>query len=193
MSILKRSADLVYTFRFLKLLTTDFRDTEAFKLGVIDENGKKIKKGSLSSEEKSAYTTFHRLVFNIKKILALGPGRGKLASYVSALYLIKEFYGLSDKSMNRILENSDVDAAEILEESSLWFICEDRMLAPGHYKIKTSKLINSTCEELVKPSDRIRVEDNCYPVGSLFGMDVYEAIHIPTSQKVYVTAGELLK
>lgn len=193
MSLLKRSADLVYTFRFLKLLTTDFRDTEAFNLGIIDENGKKIKKGSLSSEEKNSYTSFHRLVFNIKKLLALGPGRGKLASYVSALYLLKEQYGVSEKTLSKKLEELGIDLSEVIEESSTWFICEDRMLAPGTYKVKEAKLINRTCEEMVKPFDRIRVEMDSFPVGSLFGMDVYEAIHISTNQKVYVTAGELSK
>ena len=35
MGILKRAGDLVYTFRFLRLLTTSFEDTEAFKKGII--------------------------------------------------------------------------------------------------------------------------------------------------------------
>ena len=43
MSIIKRAGDLVYTFRFLRLLTTAFEDTEAFKLGIIDKDGKRDK------------------------------------------------------------------------------------------------------------------------------------------------------
>ena len=43
MGLLKTAADLVYTIRFLKLLVTPITDTDAFKAGIIDENGKKRK------------------------------------------------------------------------------------------------------------------------------------------------------
>ena len=42
--MIKRAADLVYTFRFLTLLVTPFEKTEAFKLGLVGEKGKKLKK-----------------------------------------------------------------------------------------------------------------------------------------------------
>ena len=48
MSLIKRAGDLVYTFRFLALLVTKFEDTEAYKLGIIDENGKRRKDFNLS-------------------------------------------------------------------------------------------------------------------------------------------------
>jgi len=71
MGIIKRAGDLVYTFRFLKLLVTDFKDTKAFELGLIDEKGKKLKK-PVSADERDVYTPFHRLVFNIKKLIPAG-------------------------------------------------------------------------------------------------------------------------
>ena len=37
-----RAIDLFVTYRFLKLLTTPFEKTDAFKLGIIDENGNRI-------------------------------------------------------------------------------------------------------------------------------------------------------
>lgn len=65
MGIISRTGDLFYAFRFLKLLVTPWEKTTAFELGIIDENGKVLKKGSQRNtpEEKSAYTVFHRLVF----------------------------------------------------------------------------------------------------------------------------------
>ena len=67
MSLASRAGDLYYTFRFVKLLTTPWEETDAVKLGILDSQGKRIKgKKISSSEEKDAYTTFHRLVFNIK-------------------------------------------------------------------------------------------------------------------------------
>ena len=66
--LLSRAGDMFYAFRFLKLLVTPFEKTKAFEMGLIDKNGKKIKKAELPAE-KATYTIFHRLVFNIKKIL----------------------------------------------------------------------------------------------------------------------------
>ena len=68
-----RAIDLFVTYRFLRLLTMPFEDTDAFKLGIIDENGnrvmqKKVKKPAVelvTSEQKSSYTILHNLVFNI--------------------------------------------------------------------------------------------------------------------------------
>ena len=37
-----RAIDLFVTYRFIKLLVTPFKETEAYKLGIIDENGKRI-------------------------------------------------------------------------------------------------------------------------------------------------------
>lgn len=195
MSILSRSADLVYTFRFLRLLTTDFEDTNAYKLGIIDEKGNRIKSKKITtSEEKSAYNSFHRLVFNIKKLLAKAPGgSSRLASYAAALFLIKEKYNLDDSSVQRIVEKSNVDTLDFINESSSWFLSDDKMLSPGIYRVRNDKLLNVTCEELVKAKDRVRVLEDCYPVGDVLGVDVYEAVHVPTNQKVYVTIGELVK
>lgn len=195
MSLLTRSADLVYTFRFLKLLVTNFEDTNAFKLGIIDEKGNRIKsKKLMSSEEKSAYNPFHRLVFNIKKLLAKVPGGGsKLASYAAALFLIKEKFEVSDKNLEKILEKSGLEVMDLLRENTEWFLLEDKMLSPGVYRIRNEKVVNSTCEELVKEKDKVRVMDGSYPIGDVFGIDVYEAVHIPTNQKIYITVGELLR
>ena len=71
-----RAIDLFVTYRFLKLLTTPFEKQEAFKLGIIDKDGNRIKKEKstlpavelTTVELKNAYTILHKLVFNIKKI-----------------------------------------------------------------------------------------------------------------------------
>ena len=39
-----RAIDLFVTYRFIKLLTTPFEKTEAYKLGIIDADGKIISK-----------------------------------------------------------------------------------------------------------------------------------------------------
>ena len=100
-----RAIDLFVTYRFIKLLVTPFERTEAFKLGIIDKDGNRImppKKSGVrqtkpeplrTTEERSAYTVLHKLVFNIKKLFAKVPGlRTKLGTYAAALFLLKDTF-----------------------------------------------------------------------------------------------------
>ena len=192
MGVLTKSADTVYTMRFLTLLTTAWEDTNAFKLGLIDKEGKKLRKPQ-TEEEKSAYNLFHRLVFNIKKLINKAPGgSSKIASYAAGLFLLKEHLSLSDETLERLLDEMDIDHVDFLEESNQWYVTQDYMLSPGQYKLAVAnKVISSTVEEMTKKNDKILVEENNYPVANLFGVDIYEVIHTPTHQKIYVTAGEL--
>ena len=87
-----------------------------------------------------------------------------------------------------------MDPSDFLSESSQWFTTQDGMLSPGIYRLyEGGKMINSTGEEFGKKDDKVRVEMDTYPVYNLFGLDIYEVIHTPTNQKIYVTSGELLK
>lgn len=187
MGILKRAGDLVYTFRFLRLLTTNFEDTDAYKMGIIDGNGKRIRKPE-TPEEKNVYTPFIRLVFNVKKLI---PG-GKIGSYASALYLIKEHLGISEAKLMEALKEEGIDPLEFMLEESKWFVLEDSRLSPGDYRVQVDKVLNETFDDIVNRKDYITIDDNCYPVGTIFGHNVYEATHKRSRQKVYVTVQELM-
>ena len=54
MSVVSRTADLFYAFRFLKLLVTPWDKMEAFDLGVIDDNGKVFGGADLRREHHSS-------------------------------------------------------------------------------------------------------------------------------------------
>jgi len=58
MGVLSRAGDLVYAFRFLRLLTTPWEKSKAFELGLVDENGKKLKKAT-TPEKKNFFSVFH--------------------------------------------------------------------------------------------------------------------------------------
>ena len=83
--------DLILIYQFLKRLTTPFDKTEAFKLGLIDEQGKRTDKKIETTQEERAYGYFDRMVFNLKKLIEKVPGgKSRLASYAAALFLIRE-------------------------------------------------------------------------------------------------------
>jgi len=198
MGIIKRAGDLVYTFRFLRLLTTKFEDTEAFKLGIIDKDGKRLKSYDLNnmdnrSNYKEYYTPFHRLVFNIKKLLAKAPGGDtRLASYAAALYLLKENFGVNEGNIKKGLQKLNIDITDILGEGSTWFLLEDQRLSPGYYRIKHDKVLSESLDEVARKKDSIIVKENAYPVGSIFGLNIYEAVHKNTKKKIHITIDELL-
>lgn len=187
MGILSQAADAAYAFRFLKLFVTPFEKTVAFELGIIDEKGKNlrpIRKLGLQ-KEKAAYTPFIRLVFNLKKLLALVPGgRSKLASYAAALYLLKEKDNLNDETIDLILDKleSDLDLDESRE-----YLSDFEELNPGRYYLKNTLPHYETGEEIFNEGDIIINDDLQTPVGNLAGINIFTAIHEKTKQKVYFT------
>lgn len=102
-----RFVDNVIAYRILSMLVKNFKDTQAYKLGIIDDKGKVLKKASSlkTSKERDAYTYLHRLVFNMKRIINKLPGgESKLKSMVTALFLIKEYYE-SDSRTTSLMED----------------------------------------------------------------------------------------
>ena len=195
MGILKRAADLGYTFRFIRMMVMDWTSWDAYKLGIIDENGKRNKSVRLDDDEKkSAYTPFIRLAANIKRLVAKLPGGGsKLGSFASALYIIKEKYKLKEKNLKDICEKCDVEILDFLNEKNEWFLLEDKQLSQGIYRVANPKLLNKSCSEMVWPKDQVRIDEECFPVGDVFGVDIYEATHIKTNQNIFITASELIR
>ena len=71
MSIASAAGNIYFAYQFLTKLTKPFKDTDAYRLGIIDEKGKVLKRRSTlkTREEKEAYTVSDTLVFNLKKLL----------------------------------------------------------------------------------------------------------------------------
>jgi|TARA_R110000822_G_scaffold1367_4_gene6363 hypothetical protein len=89
--------DLFLVYSFVKRLSTPFKETSAYKLGLIDEKGKTLKKAS-SKNEKNAMTYYDKLIFNLKRLLAKLTGvEGKMTTFAAALLLLKE----SEKTKNK--------------------------------------------------------------------------------------------
>ena len=193
MGLIKRAADLAYTFRFIRMMAMDWKEWDAYKLGIIDENGKRLRDVKLDSDEKkSAYTPFVRLAANLKRLVAKVPGGGsRLGSFASALFLIKEKVG--EKGIKSICEEMNIEVLDFLNEKNEWFLLDEKQLSPGIYKVRNPKLLNGSCAEMVWPKDQVRIQDDCFPVGDVFGVDIYEATHVNTDKQVYVTASELIR
>jgi len=98
-----RFVDSIIAYRILRMLTTPFEETDAFRLGIIDAKGKELKKmSSLNTvDERDAYSILHRMVFRLKRIIEKVPVENKkLVSFAAALSLVKEQYELKHEPIN---------------------------------------------------------------------------------------------
>ena len=195
-----RAIDALIAFRLIKLLVTPFNKTEAFKLGIIDERGKVLKKyRSLERiEERRAYTILHRLVFNIKKLIEKVPGgKSRLASYAAALFLIKEHVKeyqdtdgqLVEKEFYKYLKDNDLveeDDGEIKEEIAF----ADKLLK-GTYKLVNDVGVDEDDKVIGKAGDKVTVYSDQAPKDTVMGQDVFEVIHDKTKDVLLVTIEDI--
>jgi hypothetical protein len=192
--------DAFITFRFLKLLVTPFNKTEAFKLGIIDERGKILRKYKTLEriEERQAYTILHRLVFNVKKLIEKVPGgKSRLASYAAALFLIKEHVNeyhdsdgkLVEKEFYKYLKDNDLleeEDGEIKEEITF----ADKLLK-GTYKLSQDVGVDEDDKVIGKKGDTVTVYSDTVPTDSVMGQDVYKVIHDKTKDELLVTIEDI--
>ena len=190
MGIISRTGDLFYAFRFLKLLVTPFEKTQAFELGIIDKEGKILKKAidRTTPDEKSAYTVFHRLVFNLKRIMAKAPGgKSVVARYGAALFLIKEHTGMSDSKLLKTLEKALDTPFENELNENYWYQDEEARLMPGNYVLTEDIASPITGELIAKRNERIIVDDFKSPIGSISNINIYRVKHSKTNQDIYIS------
>jgi hypothetical protein len=112
--------DLWLVYSFIRRLATPFNKWEAYKLGIIDENGNILKKRKdlTTVRERNAFGVFDVMILNLKKLLAKVPGgSSRIASYAAALFLIREWKHFSDSS----LLTEDISDEEITESIGLFF------------------------------------------------------------------------
>ena len=190
MGIISRTGDLFYAFRCLKLLVTPFEKTKAFELGIIDKEGKTIKKGAArgTPEEKSAYTVFHRLVFNLKRLIGKAPGgKSLVARYGAALFLIKEHTGMSDGKLLRSLEKAlDMPIEDELNEN-YWYQDQESRLMPGNYVLTEDMASSTTGEIIARINEKVIVDDFKTPIGCVSNINIYKVLHSKTKQEIYVS------
>ena len=141
-----RAIDLLIAYRVIKMLVTPFDRQPAFKYGIIDKDGNVLKKYNTikGTEEKRSYTILHRFVFNLKRILAKVGIRGALGSFAVAAALLFK-------------ENKEFVKYKSLIESTI---------------LKHLKETNQYDDFLAEHRNMSEINDE--PIGTYFGVDVYE-------------------
>ena len=191
---MSRAVDLFVTYRFLKLLVTPWHKQEAFKLGIIDKNGKALKKArDLGLEsERAAFTLLHRLVFNCKRIMSKIPFvRSQLGTYAAALFLLKEHYNIENlpeaEVTKYLLENKLIDLNDSISEEVIGF---GNMLPMGEYKLKDQ--VTADDDEIdAQPGDVVTALEDTPPSDRVLGVDIFPVIHQKSNKKIYVSLEDI--
>ena len=201
-----RAIDLFVTYRFIKLLVTPFDKTPAFKLGIIDKDGNRLKEKSVARgmvptqlntiEEKSAYTILHKLVFNIKKIFAKVPGlRTKVGTYAAALFLLKDTFKESvddpdvfEKEFMKYLKEQGYEIDDSISEEVIGF---GEVLPKGEY-VLVNDILNKEEEELTaKKGDKVIAFQDEAPIDSVLGVDIFSVVHEKSKEVIYVSLEDI--
>ena len=188
-----KGADFFYALRFLRLLTTKWNRTTAFKLGLIDNKGTVLKKPE-NDKEKAAYNIFHRLVFNIKRLINKLPlGRSTFASYLGALFLIREHTGITDDKLIKVIkEATGYDLTDYTAEINEWYLTENGDIETGKYALAHDIALPKTGELLAKKDTWVDIVEST-PHGYILGHTVYKANHTKTRQVIYVTQEDIYR
>ena len=199
-----RAIDLFVTYRFLKLLTTPFSKTDAFKFGIIDEKGNRIMQKGISqpevplntTERQSSYTILHKLVFNIKKIFEKVPGlRTKVGTYAAALFLLKDTikesvddHHMFEKEFMKYLKENNIEFDDSISEEVIGF---GEVLPKGEY-VLVNDILNNEEEELsAKEGDKVVTYEDEAPVDTILGIEIFPVIHIKSQEKIYVSLEDI--
>jgi len=198
-----RAIDLFVTYRFIKLLVTPFEKTEAFKLGIIDEKGKRILEPGTNkpttlrtTEERNAFTVLHKLVFNIKKIFNKVPGlRTKLGTYAAALFLLKDTFKESvddpdvfEKEFMKYLKEQGYEIDNAVSEEVIGF---GEVLPKGEYTLSNDILSKEEEELAAKKGDKVVAYKDEAPIDSILGVDIFPVVHLRTKEEIYVGLEDL--
>ena len=204
-----RAIDLFVTYRFIKLLVTPFEKTEAFKLGIIDEKGNRVRpprdpktnvrpaiEPLRTSEEKNSYTILHKLVFNIKKIFEKVPGlRTKLGTYAAALFLLKDTFkeevedpDMFEKEFMKYLKEQGIEIDDSISEEVIGF---GEVLPKGEY-VLVNDILNKEEEELTaKKGDKVIAFEDEAPVDTVLGVEIFSVVHVKSQEKIYVSLEDI--
>ena len=168
------AVELFMTYKFIRLLVTPWKKTDAFDAGVIDDKGKLlVKVKDQSSAQKKTYTIFERLVFNIKRLMEKIPfGSSRIKSYAAALYLLKEETGMAEEDILKVLEdighNTSIDINE-----------EHKELHEGQHILNHDLFENN--------KGTIVNLDSIKPVGYFAGVPIYK-----TRENILISVGNIL-
>ena len=192
-----RAIDLFVAYRFLRILTTPWEDQDAFKFGIIDKDGKLLRKVNTlkTDEEKKSFTLLHRLVFNLKRILHKIPlVKSKIGTYATALFLLKqsvvtdeEESSMIEKTFTNWLIDNGYAHPNDLEEAVIGI---GENLPKGKYKLNQD-IFTDKSEIKGNKGDVVVAFSDVSPTDEVLGQSIFKVVHQRSKEEIYVALEDL--
>ena len=193
-----RAIDLFVAYRFLRILTTPWEDQPAFEHGIIDKDGKLLRKSNTldTPQEKASFTLLHRLIFNLKRLLHKIPGvKTKLGTYATALFLLKQHFADQVEEEDTVeatfkkwlLDNEYVTEDELQEE----VMGLGDMLPKGTYKVTIDVVPNEDYPGSAKKGDIVVAFSDTAPTDAIMGQNIFTVIHQKSKEEIYVSLEDI--
>jgi hypothetical protein len=192
-----RAIDLFVAYRFLRILTTPWEDQDAFKFGIIDKDGKLLRKVNTlkTDEEKKSFTLLHRLVFNLKRILHKIPlVKSKIGTYATALFLLKqsvvtdeEESSMIEKTFTNWLIDNGYAHPNDLEEAVIGI---GENLPKGKYKLNQD-IFTDKSEIKGSKGDVVVAFSDVSPTDEVLGQSIFKVVHQKSKEEIYVALEDL--
>lgn len=149
---MSRFVDAIIAYRILRKLSTPFNETEAYRLGIIDDRGKILRKFNelTRPEEKDAYTLLDRLVWRVKRIIERVPyASQQIVSFAAALALIKEHLDRNAEPLHSEFESRLLTLRESTADLDQEIVLVENFFAGLEPSGNTVKSFRSYNEEVV--------------------------------------------
>jgi hypothetical protein len=191
MSILS-TADFLAAARFLRLLTMPYEKTAAFKEGVIDNKGTLLlPMKEMSQKQKESYTIFHRLVFNLRRLLQKVPifGNNILLNYASALMLIREHVPAFRNNETLLIETLKEHLPSINENAFGDETSLEPIMIGREYFLNKDLLHEETFEPIYREGSKVQILH--LSEKSIFDFPFYRAKHLGTNHTILVCESDV--
>ncbi len=159
--------DTYLAYKFIKMLATPWKKMDAYKMGIIDNKGKRIKSKEADEAVRKAgskYTNIHKVIINIKRLVAMVPGgKTRLGGAAAALWLLRE----EAKQMN-------VENENIIEETFLeWLKDNDSELDDGMNESFGKVNLVVTKGDYILNGEKVTVKENTESFDSILGVPLF--------------------
>ena len=185
-----RAIDLLITYRVIKLLVTPWEKQDAYKYGIIDDNGKVLKKSKdlKTGKERDSYTLLHKFVFNLKRLINIIPGgKSKLGTYAAALgLLLKEQKDINAIELEKSLYKHLVDNRLVIYGDDIKEDVGFDFLPEGRFTV-VDDLEDLNGDKTAEIGDIVYTTENQKPFDNYFGVNLYYVINEDTQKQIIVS------
>ena len=113
--VLESVSSFILAYKIIKDIGTNWKDFDAYKLGLIDDKGSKLKSPETKEEEES-YNSYNKIIFNLKRLIGKTVGSNQFAQRAVSLLLLRE--SINETTINKIVK--DLDLRNLSEENALY-------------------------------------------------------------------------